>query len=223
MRALIGPDQPLREVYAAQGSPWLRVNMVSTADGAATGDNGTSRSINNAVDQQVFRLLRELADVIIVGAGTLRNEGYSKNPKPIVVVTRTGSVPPTLRGSAPGKLLMATVGRAPGLASAREELGEENVMVLGSHRVDLMELREQLVERGFTQLLSEGGPHLLRDLLDQGCVDELDLTIVPRLIGGHHPRITDGAPVDVPLRLHSLLEEDGTLLARWLVDRSARG
>jgi riboflavin biosynthesis pyrimidine reductase len=219
MRALIGQDASLREMYAAEGSPWLRVNMVSTVDGAATGENGTSRTINNEVDQRVFRVLRDLADVIIVGAGTLRNERYAPNPKPIVVVSRTGSVPPTLRDSPPGQVLLATVTRAEGLGRARELLGEENVLELGSHRVDLLALRDQLVERGYRQLLSEGGPHLLRDLLDQECVDELDSTIVPRLIGGTHPRILDGPPVDVPLRLHTLLEEDGTLLARWLVDR----
>ncbi len=57
----------------------------------------------------------------------------------------------------------------------------------------------------------------LRDLLAAGAVDEVCTTTVPRLIGGTHPRITDGPPVDVPLRLHTLLEQDGTLLARWLL------
>jgi riboflavin biosynthesis pyrimidine reductase len=94
------------------------------------------------------------------------------------------------------------------------------VLVLGSHRVDLARLKDELVLRGYRHLLSEGGPHLLRDLLDQGVVDELDATIVPRLVGGAHRRITDGPPVDVSLRLHTLVEEDGTLLVRWLVDRA---
>lgn len=215
----MGPEAPLPEVYAAEGSPWLRVNMVATVDGAATGENGTSRTINNEVDQRVFRLLRELADVILVGAGTVRNEGYAPNRKPMVVVSRTGSVPPTQRDRPSGQVLLATVSRAPGLAGARELLGPDNVLVLGSHRVDLAELRTRLVERGLDQILCEGGPHLLRDLLDQECVDEICMTVVPRLIGGTHPRILDGPPVDVPLRLHRLLEESGTLLGRWLVER----
>jgi len=116
-------------------------------------------------------------------------------------------------------VLMATCSHSPGLAEARERLGDDHVMELGSHRVDLARLREELVERGFSRILSEGGPHLLRDLLDQGCADEVDTTVVPRVVGGTHPRILDGPPVDVPLLLHSLVEEDGTLLARWLVDR----
>ncbi len=213
------PTYPSTSCTPPRSGPWLRVNMVSTVDGAATGGSGTSRSINNAIDQVVFNLLRQHADVLVVGAGTLRTEAYAPNPLPIVVVTRSGAVPPTLADCPPGQVLVATCSHAPRIAEAREVVGDEHVLVLGSHRVDLAALREQLVERGFRRILSEGGPHLLRDLLDQGCVDEIDSTIVPRLIGGTHPRILDGPPVDVPLRLHSLLEQDGTLLARWLVDR----
>ncbi len=219
MRVLVGPDVPLEELYAVPEEPWLRLNMISTVDGAATGVDGTSRTINNLVDQEVFRLLRSQADVIVVGAGTLREEGYSPNPLPIVAVSRSGSVPPTLRDS-PGSLLLATCEHAEHLAESRELLGDENVLVLGSHRVDLAALRAALVERGYRRMLSEGGPHLLRDLLDQDVADELCHTTVPRIIGGLHPRISNGPPVDVPLQLHSLLEHEGTLLARWFIDRS---
>ncbi len=69
--------------------------------------------------------------------------------------------------------------------------------------------------RGFQDLLCEGGPHLTRDLLASGVVDELCLTTVPRLIAAQHLRITAGPPIDVRLRLHALLEDDGTLLARY--------
>ena len=219
MRVLLGPDVPLPELYAVPQEPWLRVNMVVTADGAATGEGGTSRSINNEADHVVFDLLRAQADVIVVGAGTLRAEGYAPNPLPIVAVSRRGLVPPTLRDSERGRALLATCSGAEGLAEARALLGEENVLVLGSHRVDLAALRKELVERGFRRILCEGGPHLLRDLVDQGCVDEVCVTTVPRLIGGTHPRITDGPPVDVPLALHTLVEDEGTLLARWFVSR----
>lgn len=219
MRVLVGPDVPLEELYAAPAEPWLRLNMVATVDGAATGADETSRSINNQPDQEVFRLLRVGADVIVVGAGTLRKEGYKPNRLPIVAVSRSGKVPPTLRDIPPGQVLLATCARAPGLDESRELLSDEHVLVLGSHRVDLAALREALVERGFRRILCEGGPHLLRDLLDEGVADEICLTTVPRLIGGLHPRISNGPPVDVPLRLHTLVEHEGTLLARWFVER----
>jgi riboflavin biosynthesis pyrimidine reductase len=217
MRVLVGPDVGLRELYAAPRRPWLRVNMVSTVDGAATGDDGTSRSIQNDADQEVFRLVRDLADVIIVGAGTLREEGYAPNPKPIVVVTRSGQVPDTMRDGEPGKVLMATCSAAPALDEAREILGDDHVMVLGQHRVDLARMRQELEGRGFEEMLSEGGPHLLRDLLEEGVADEVMTTIVPTVVAGRFPRITDGAAVDVALKLHTLAEQDGTLLARWLL------
>jgi len=216
MRTLLGPEGDLREVYAAPETPWLRVNMVSTIDGAATGESGLTASINNEPDQRVFRLLRELADCVVVGAGTARTEGYPPLDVPLVVVSRSGRVPEALRDAEPGRVLLATCSHAPGLDEARAILGEAHVLVLGSHRVDLAQLKQALVDRGFREILCEGGPHLLRDLLDQGVADEVACTFVPRLVSGSHRRITDGPPVDVSLRLHTIVEEDGTLLGRWL-------
>lgn len=218
MRVLLGPDTTdLDALYAPLADPWLRVNMVATVDGSATGESGRSGSINNEADHVVFEHLRATADAILVGAGTARAEGYGVAAVPLVVVSRRGDVPEQLRGAPVGSVLLATCAHADGLDAAREVLGSDQVLVLGSHRVDLEALRRTLVERGWTRLLAEGGPHLLRDLLAAGVVDELCTTTVPRLIAGTHPRITDGPPVDVPLRLHTLLEQDGTILARWLI------
>ncbi|MGH3362518.1 MAG: dihydrofolate reductase family protein [Nocardioides sp.] len=226
MRLLLGPDgsnpadltaDQLRDAYLALTTPWLRVNMVSTLDGAATGESGRSGSINNQADKRVFDLLRELADALVVGAGTARIEGYRPADRPTVVVSRSGRVPDRLRDAGPGRVLMATCQASPRLEEARRLLGNEHVLVLGSHRVHLGRLKQELADRGFPHLLCEGGPHLLRDLLDQGVVDEVTATVVPRLLAGAHPRITDGPPIDVPLQLHALLEEDDTLLGRWLV------
>lgn len=217
MRVLVGtPDADLATLYAPLADPWLRVNMVATVDGSATGESGRSGSINNEADHVVFEHLRATSDVIVVGAGTARAEGYGVAAVPLVVVSRRGDVPEQLRSAPAGSVLLATCAHAERLEEARATLGREHVLVLGFHRIDLEALRGALVERGWTRLLAEGGPHLLRDLLAAGVVDELCTTTVPRLIAGTHPRITDGPPVDVPLRLHTLLEQDGTLLARWL-------
>ncbi len=194
--------------------------MVGTVDGAATGESGTSGSINNHVDKRIFDLLRDLADAVVVGAGTARIEGYRPADLPTVVVSRSGRVPDRLRDAGPGRVVMATCQAAPDLDATRAHLGDENVLVLGGHRVDLCVLKDRLAERGLRHLLCEGGPHLLRDLLDQGALDELDKSVVPRLVGGLHRRITDGPPLDVPLELRLLLEEEHTLLARWYVARS---
>ncbi len=227
MRVLIG-DDPGAEVadddlaarYARpfdHVGPWLRVNMVSTVDGAAQGADGKSGGINNAADKRVFDALRRVADCVVVGAGTLRVEGYRPTAVPLVVVSRSGAVPPLLREADPGRILMATTRHAPALEEARTLLGAENVMVLGSYSVDLATLKAALHDRGFTELLSEGGPHLLHQMLAEGIADELCVTVVPRAVGGTRLRIVEGAEIDVPLTPTLLLEEDGTLLGRWRV------
>jgi riboflavin biosynthesis pyrimidine reductase len=210
----------LARMYAPPRLPWLRVNMVSTVDGAATGATGRSGSINNAADKVVFDLLRATADAIIVGAGTARAEGYRPAPVPIVLVSRTADVPDQLRGAPAGRVLMATCSAAAGLTACRAVLGPDNVIVAGSDTVDLAAMREALVDRGLRRLLGEGGPTLLSAMLAAGVVDELCATLVPRLLAGSHPRITSaGFDVDVALDLSLLLEEAGTLLGRWLVAR----
>ncbi len=209
-------DAQLDELYAVPSLPWMRVGMVSTLDGAATGSDGRSGSINNPADKRVFDTLRRLCDAVVVGAGTARDEGYRALAKPLVVVSRRGEVPEQLRDAAPGAVRLATCEAAEHLDESRAILGDDHVHVLGEYRVDLAGLKRTLAGLGLVSLLGEGGPHLFRDLLDQGVVDELDLTVVPRLVGGDHVRITNGPPVDVPLSLALLLEDDGTLLGRWL-------
>jgi len=205
----------LAELYAAPAGPWFRANMVSTVDGAATGSDGRSGSINNEIDKAVFHLLRAQADAIVVGAGTARVERYRPTDKPVVVVSRSAEVPSTLLDAAPGSVLLATHAAAPGLRESRSQLGADHVLVLGEDRVDLVRLRPALVERGLEQVVCEGGPSLLRDAMAAGIVDEICLTWVPLLLGGDTQRLLTGGPVEVTLRLGVLLERDGTLLGRW--------
>lgn len=210
-------DDALAAAYAPVQTPWLRLNFVSTLDGAVQGDNDLSTTISNDPDSRVFGALRDLADVVIAGAGTVRDEDYEPNPKPIVLVTRSGRLPGRLVTERKGRVMAATVASSPGLAEMREKLGDDNVFVLGDDEVDLAALRERLVAEGYADLLCEGGPHLAHDLLRAGVVDELCLTTVPRVIAGDHLRLAAGAPFDVDLTLHGLLESEGTLLGRWLV------
>jgi len=228
MRVLIGrqghvsselSDEELAELYAVPAAPWLRANMVSRLDGAAADPNGLTGSINNAADNQVFHLLRRMADAIVVGAGTARAERYRLGVRPIVVVSRLRFVPPTLEGSSSGSVLMATCARAPGLGASRRALGGANVIVLGDDVVDLAELRRKLVARGMVNLLCEGGPQLLADLLSADLVDELCLTHTPAVVGGQQTRITAGPTAEKALDLRLLLEERGTLLGRWYITR----
>lgn len=218
-RVLIAPEgletADLAGLYAAPTRPWLRANMVSTVNGAAAGTDGRSGSINNEIDTEVFHLLRAQADAIVVGAGTARAERYRPTDKPVVVVTGSGAVPPTLQNAPLGAVLLATHAAAPELAASRDHLGADQVLLLGEDRVDLQRLKAVLVDRGHANMLCEGGPGLLRDALAAGIVDELCLTWVPLLLAGETQRLLTGGPLEVALRLGVLLERDGTLLGRW--------
>jgi len=220
MRVLLGPDtDALAEHYAPPRTPWLRLNFVATVDGAAQGADGKSGGINNAVDKRAFDTMRDLADAVVVGAGTARTEGYRPWSRPTVVVSRSGRVPPLLAGAGAGAIVLVCPGQAPGVAQSRAVLGGDHVLTLGEAEVDLAALPTALALRGLSHLLCEGGPSLARDLIAAGVVDELCATTVPRLVAGDHLRIAHGDTIDVPLELVGLLEEDGTLLARLVVRR----
>lgn len=222
-------EAALREAYAVPtGRSWLRVNFVTSLDGAGTGADGRSGSLNTPPDFTVFTLLRQLADVVVVGAGTVRTEGYpalrDEDPdSPVLtVVSNRGELPPTVAAmtSPQGSALLITCEGADAthVAAAREVLGDTNVIVVGTGVVDLPRARKALEDRGFRSMLSEGGPSLFGTMLDAGVVDEVDLTWAPTLVGGEHRRITSGPDLDVALAPMLLLEEDGTVLGRWRVE-----
>lgn len=205
-------DTDLPELYAAP-TDWLRMNFVSTVDGAAWGKDGLSGSINNATDRSVFLLLRKLADAIVVGAGTAAKEGYGPAAKPLVLVSNAGNLPEKVGEHA----ILVTTTNAAGLAPSRERLGDDGVITLGDDAVDLTKLRPALAERGWTSLLCEGGPTLFGSMLHVGIVDELCLTQVPTVVGGGPGRIANGPAGWRSAELRLLLEADGTMLSRWLV------
>ena len=223
-------EAALRVVYAVPADrSWLRVNFVASLDGAVTGADGRSGSINTAADFTVFSVLRQLADVVLVGAGTVRAEGYpplrdeDADAPVLAVVSNRAELPPTVSSmtSPPGSVLLITCATADAdnISAARGVLGDDNVIVVGTNRVDLVAAREALQHRGLHSMLSEGGPTLFASMLAAGIVDEVDLTWAPALVGGNHGRITAGPDLDVALTPMLLIEEDGTVLGRWRVAR----
>lgn len=230
--------EALARAYAypelATTQSWVRANFVSTLDGAATGDDGRSSSINTGADREVFGLLRALADVILVGAGTARIEGYRRatvrapwlalrDARPahpsMAIVSRSGDIPPLLSQARPdsGAVVLITCRRAGAetIELARGMLGDEQVIVEGDEDVDLAAGLDALALRGLRHILCEGGPHLMRDLTASGRLDELCLTLAPTLVAGDRTRITAGAPVTANLVPRLLIESQGTILGRW--------
>ncbi|WP_370892117.1 dihydrofolate reductase family protein [Janibacter sp. GXQ6167] len=227
MRILLGSgvgsvldDDALRARYAPPAGPWVRLNMVSTLDGAAAGADGLSGSINTPPDNRCYSAQRSHADAVLVGARTAQAEGYRPigDGTALVIVSRRAMLPDGLAAEG-GHVALATCAAAdPGaLDDARQRLGDDAVWVLGDEEVDLAAVIARCQARFGPHVLSEGGPTLAGSLLAAGLVDELALTFAPHLVGGEQPRIIAGSDLQVPLTPFLLLEEDGTLLGLWRV------
>ena len=230
-------DAALARLYAYPQSPgaWVRANMVASLDGAAVVD-GLSAGLSSPGDRRVFWALRALADVIVVGAGTARAEGYRptrmKEPwaslalragrpaaPPLALVSRALDLDPAapLIAGAPddARTIVITCESSP--AAARAALAKAaDVIVAGEGSVDLAAALAALASRGLPRVLCEGGPRLLSDIAARGLLDELCLTLSPVLAGPGPVRILAGPPLPAQrLRLAHLLEEDGVLFARY--------
>jgi 5-amino-6-(5-phosphoribosylamino)uracil reductase len=216
--------------------PWLRANMVATLDGAAQHE-GRSQPISGEADMRIFGALRGLADVVIVGAETVRQEGYrpararegfaaireaaGQGPVPAIAVV---SASLELDFSAPlftsplvPTLLLTGAAAAPDRVAAAEKAGARVVVAGDGMGVEPARAVRALAELGMTRLLTEGGPRLLGQLIAAGVLDELCLTVSPMLTAGDAQRIAGGPPINVPRRLElvSLLEEEGFLFSRY--------
>lgn len=233
------PDVDPYDAYRPRDprTPLVRVNMVASVDGAATDERGYSAGLSGEGDQEVFRTLRALADAIVVGAQTVRVEGYGPHrlradlrerreadgrpdPAPIVVVSRSLELDldTPLFTEATVRTVVLTCEAAPAdrLRAAR---GVALVLRAGEESVDLAAgialLRDGL---GAMHVLCEGGPTLNASLFGAGLVDEVCLTLSPRLVGAG-PRILRDVPRPCPLRLAGLCEDGGELYARYAISR----
>ncbi|MFR0356419.1 pyrimidine reductase family protein [Streptomyces sediminimaris] len=216
--------------------PWLRANMVSTLDGAAQHD-GHSQPISSATDMRIFGTLRQLADVVIVGAETVRQEGYrpararaefaaarraaGQGPAPAIAVVSASldldfSLPLFASPLVP-TLVLTGAAAPPDRVAAAEKAGAGVVVAGDGVGVEPARLVQALGELGHTRLLTEGGPRLLGQLVAAGVLDELCLAVSPTLTAGDAQRIAGGPSVAVPQRfvLASVLEEEGFLFTRY--------
>ncbi|WP_199443941.1 pyrimidine reductase family protein [Umezawaea beigongshangensis] len=220
--------------------PWVQVNFISSLDGAMS-VAGRSAGLGNAADKKIFALGRDLADVVLVGAGTALAEGYrgvragevraerrarlglSPVPPIAVVTARCSPTPESLLiadTSVPPIVLTSEAApreRRDALAAAGAD-----VVVAGEETVDLPAALRALGERGLRRVNCEGGPQLLGALIAADLVDQLCLTLAPLLAGGDSGRIARGPLPDVPrtVRLESALhhEDDevgGALMLRY--------
>lgn len=223
-------DVDLFSAYA-QPDPGVRVNFVASIDGAATLD-GRSDGLSSPADKQVFRVLRALADVVLVGAGTARIEKYG--PVRLAPDLRAWREANGLAAAPPLAVVSASLDLDPGSALFTDAVARPLILTRddapSDRRASLSEVADVLAgetagawlrllaDRGLTRVLCEGGPRLFGTLLDEGLVDELCLTLSPLMVGQAAPHIAEQLVPAVPHRFELLhvLVEDGFLFLRYV-------
>jgi riboflavin biosynthesis pyrimidine reductase len=217
---------------------WVRANMISSLDGGTTVGT-TSGGLAGPGDRTLFRLMRELADVIVVGAGTVRTENYAgaqlsasqrqdrqsrgqAEIPPIAIVTQSGhldratkvftqtEVPPLVLTCTAA--VQATRDRLHGIADVID------CSAADPGTVDTTTMLATLASRGLTRVLAEGGPSLLGTFIEHDLLDELCLTIAPAVVGGESGRIAKGTgQLQTRLRrAHVLADDNGYLYGRYV-------
>lgn len=234
-------DDELYSLYAypdAGGTPVVRGNAIASIDGAAT-TGGTSGGLGGAGDRRLFAVQRELADVIVVGAGTARAENYGgarmsvaqrrrrqtrgqSEVPPIALVTRSGLLDHDMGVLTNSEVQPLVLTCTASVAAARDRVGPAAAVFdcsgADASQVDLAVLLRRLADSGLTRVLTEGGPSLLGAFLAHDLLDELCLTTAPLLVGGAAVRIAAG-PVDVVSRMrraHVLTDDGGYLYSRYV-------
>ena len=231
-------DVGLAQAYAYPRERWLRANMVMSADGSASVD-GKSGGLSSPGDKRVFGILRVLADVVLVGSGTVTAEQYKPaRPRPALAALRTGrpatatiavitgsldlnlAAPLFTEAPPDARTIVITSEAAP--AAARAAAGQvADVIVAGEKAVDLPAALAALADRGQGRVICEGGPHLLGQVAAGRLLDELSLTISPTLAGPGAGRIVAGdAFPAAAMTLAQALTEDGYLFCRYLLANS---
>jgi riboflavin biosynthesis pyrimidine reductase len=231
-------DAELEALYDYPGNlaaPWIQLNFVSSADGASTVD-GQSDGLSSPADKKIFALARSLADVILVGAGTVLAEGYrgvkptevrasrrsrlgrSELP-PIAAVTRRCSIDPAsplLTDTVVPPIIITCAAAPEDRRTALSDAGAD-LVVAGDTTVDLARAINALADRGLFRVNCEGGPQLAGELIAVDLVDQLCLTIAPLLTAGDATRIAHGPLPQGPMRreLESVLTDNGYLMLRY--------
>lgn len=205
----LGDRTALLELYRPPRDRWLRLNLVATVDGSVAGADGTSETLTSRTDRRILGVLRELADVVLVGAGSVRAEGYLLPKRAqLAIATRSGD----LSGHRVGEVDRVTVF---GPESARAAVAT----TLGARFAPIGETPSALVAalrtEGWTSIVCEGGPTLAAELLAASLVDELCLTTSPQLGGRFLPLLGAAVPATRLTLAGLLTDEDGMVFARW--------
>jgi riboflavin biosynthesis pyrimidine reductase len=218
--------------YPRSDRVYVRASLVQTRDGALTGQDHRSHSITRPADQRALAAMRHLADVILIGASTVRQEDFGRKPPAdgtelaeltpdmaVAVVSHSLDLDPraSLFVDAVTSTIVLTTADSP--ADRRRELAAvAELVVADSTMVDMSWALGVLAGKGLTKVLCESGPTLLAQLVDAGLLDEVCLTTIPEDATWDAPRYQ----LPPGLRRSDTREEAGLLFERYVRSTSAR-
>lgn len=211
----------LLELYRPPRPEWLRLNLIATVTGGASGSDGTSETLTNAVDRRILGVIRQLADIVLIGAQTLRAEVYLQPKRSRLAIV-------TLSGELGGHRIEAPEGATPivlcpasATARVNETLPSAEVIELepqSDGTIASATMIGALRAAGFASIVCEGGPSLAAQVLDAGHVDEFCLSTSPLVGGAPFPVTGSMAIAQQSATLTQLLrDETSGLYARWVL------
>lgn len=210
----------LIEWYTAERAQWLRLNLVSSVSGSAAGSDGTSETLTSASDRRILGVIRELSDVVLVGAASVRAEGYQVPRRSrLAVLTSTGDL--TGHRLDPSQIDRVTiVCPASAVDRATSSLPGSEILVAPdtNSRVGMPALVDTLRAAGYASIVCEGGPSLASALIEAGLVDELCLTTSPVIRDVSLPTFAREGLHERAVELRQLLIDDNSFVfARWTI------
>jgi 5-amino-6-(5-phosphoribosylamino)uracil reductase len=232
--AVVDPVVVYSDLPVNEHRPCVRLNMIVSVDGG-TSWGGVSGALGGSADKALFSVLRSVADVVLVAAGTMRAENYGparlpddvreqrrargqRPVPPIAVVSRSCRMAwdtPFFTDAVERPIVVTVAAAAESDRARAAEVAD--VVVVGDHDVDLTAALDELEARGAANVLAEGGPTLNGELARADLLDELCVTLSPTLASGDAKRLISGSTLDQlrTLQLRSICEDGDFLFLRY--------
>ena len=217
--------EQLAELYRPPRADWVRINLIGSISGSAKGSDGTSETLTNPADRALLGVIRGLADVVVVGAASVRAEGYYiPRRSELAVVTGSGELGSHLVTSTGDRAAFFVLCPASAVERARASVGDADVQIVVVPDVDGRLSAEAIIAslrgEGFASIVCEGGPNLAAQFLTGGVVDDVCLTTSPVINGAVAPVFGSDEFPDHRVTLAQLLVDDASgVYARWSVSK----
>lgn len=233
-------EDEISQLYSWPDKAWIRASMVQTLDGSVTDETQRTVTISDDADKFVFRLLRQLSEVIIIGSKTAQSEPYlhikineknkeirrklklTQKPRVAIVSNHLNFTKEWLKSRVDDDQPIIYTSQS-SEANIKAFIGLAEFVFCGQKEVDLKSVKQDLVRRSFKRILCEGGPTLLHALFKDYLVDELDLTINTQFATGDKiTTLLNGAEFRVPITFkpQHVLQQGNSILLKYISEKA---